>query len=739
MTIFRVTVLFAVLLFVIKANSQIRGTIYDAETNLPLKGAHIIGDSIFAASDKNGAFLTSASNQLIVSHIGYISDTLALNGNRDTNIYLFPTYLRLDQITVKGNLHKYPLQMVPSSMALIPKSNLEPGSGISYMDKLNQVPGIFVHSGTLNTTRITVRGIGSRTPYSTNRIKAYYNNIPLTAGDGSTEIEDVDISGIDQIEILKGSKSALYGSGLGGVILLSNDISFQQELNGQVELSTASFDTHTAKANAKISSSKLSLSTGVSFINSEGWRQNSNYQRTNVLIDAAYKEDKTQVNFTILYIDTKAYIPSSLNKTMFENSPDSAAPNWLAVKGFEDYTKRLLGATWIQELTSQSTNTFTLFTSFNNAFESRPFNILDSDATKLGIRDILKMQFNRLTVQAGFELLFDSYNWLTYETNEGLQGNLLNSFSETRMPISVFANTQYQLKNKGIIELGISLNTLKYDLTDQEKDQEDLSGAYSYKPVFSPFVGVNYPFSNRVNFYSSVSHGFSAPSVEETLMPDGAINPELKPETGINTEAGLRLTGLDNKLFIDLCVYSMWIDNLLVTKRESEDVFYGANAGETWHKGFEFSSSFSINPQSNPFSATINLNYNYTQANFTNFVDDGESYTGNALPGVPEQNLWLSVKLNGFEGFYFIPQYQLVGDQYLNDANTESYSAYNTFNTTMGYKRKWFDFSFGVNNLLDSHYASMILVNAPSFGGRMPRYYYPGMPRNYWVKLRILI
>ena len=31
----------------------------------------------------------------------------------------------------------------------------------------------------------------------------------------------------------------------------------------------------------------------------------------------------------------------------------------------------------------------------------------------------------------------------------------------------------------------------------------------------------------------------------------------------------------------------------------------------------------------------------------------------------------------------------------------------------------------------------MVLVNAGSFGGRAPRYYYPGAPRNYYGGIRL--
>ena len=43
------------------------------------------------------------------------------------------------------------------------------------------------------------------------------------------------------------------------------------------------------------------------------------------------------------------------------------------------------------------------------------------------------------------------------------------------------------------------------------------------------------------------------------------------------------------------------------------------------------------------------------------------------------------------------------------------------------------------NNLFDKKYASGIVINARGFGGMDPRYYYPGLPRNYFISLNLSI
>ena len=80
----------------------------------------------------------------------------------------------------------------------------------------------------------------------------------------------------------------------------------------------------------------------------------------------------------------------------------------------------------------------------------------------------------------------------------------------------------------------------------------------------------------------------------------------------------------------------------------------------------------------------------------------------------------------------------------MNDANSAYSDYYSLLNFKLGLKEKLgrsdqleLDIYAGVNNILDEKYASMISVNAPSFGGRAPRYYYPGLPRNYYGGVKL--
>jgi iron complex outermembrane recepter protein len=126
--------------------------------------------------------------------------------------------------------------------------------------------------------------------------------------------------------------------------------------------------------------------------------------------------------------------------------------------------------------------------------------------------------------------------------------------------------------------------------------------------------------------------------------------------------------------------------------------------------------------------------FSYNHFVFTDFIDYGMDYSGNHIPGIPSSVSTSTVVARLKGGFYGILKHRHVGSMPMNDMNSREAEAYQLIDMTLGYKTflgQWvLDAYFGVNNIFDQHHASMILVNAPSFGSSLPRYYYPGLPRN---------
>jgi len=111
------------------------------------------------------------------------------------------------------------------------------------------------------------------------------------------------------------------------------------------------------------------------------------------------------------------------------------------------------------------------------------------------------------------------------------------------------------------------------------------------------------------------------------------------------------------------------------------------------------------------------------------------------LPGIPDQFGQLQLIWNPYKKLEVFTHLQYIGDQYLNDANSLKYEGYFLIDLKMSTqfqikKVGTFNIYAGINNLTNTHYASMLVVNAIGFGNNEPRYYYPGLPRNVYAGIQ---
>ena len=99
---------------------------------------------------------------------------------------------RLDEIIVQDRSpQKRAYGITPSSQ--ISQQVIERMAPTDLAGTVNQLSGIYLLSGALNTNRITVRGIGARTLFGTDKLRMYFNGIPITDGSGFSTLEAFDL------------------------------------------------------------------------------------------------------------------------------------------------------------------------------------------------------------------------------------------------------------------------------------------------------------------------------------------------------------------------------------------------------------------------------------------------------------------------------------------------------------------------------------------------------------------
>lgn len=657
----------------------------------------------------------------------------------------------LEEISISSYHINDSLLNAPASIGILTSADIQRNNLSDLAPVLNTLAGVLMQSGSINTNRISIRGIGARTPYGTNKIRAFYGSIPLTSGDSETTIEDIDPEIINSIEVIKGPLSSLYGAGLGGAILISPQ--FQQNPGHHAALSTTHGSYGLMKSTIRygLGTETGSMSLSYHKLETDGYRENSAYRREGItLAGELFKKENSRVTYFGNYTTLKAYIPSSIDRETFEHNPRAAAFTWKAAKGYEEYDSWLGGLAYDWKAAPWLKNSTSVFINVKDNYEPRPFDILTQSTTGFGARTQFTGSFRLAGLKTefitGMEYFNDGFEGSTYanlyEENNGqgsLQGARLTGAGQQRDFINAFAQLRLPLLRNIELQAGLNYNKTQFALDNTFPPESTSSQQYSYNGIWSPQAALLYKPTNLQTVYISVSRGFSLPSIEETLTPQGAINPNIKPENGYNFEAGGKFYLLDRSLYADVAVYHMQINDLLVAQRTGDDQYVGINAGKTLHMGIEASINYlwQINTifSLQPYLAASIGNYEFKE-----FLNNGNDFSGNELTGVPANKVTAGFTLDSDFGLYFSSDFYFVDKIPLNDANSAYAEAYSLLNLKTGYRFDVFrnfsaHLSAGVNNAGDTRYASMVLVNATGFGGAAPRYYYPGMPVNFYGNL----
>jgi iron complex outermembrane receptor protein len=650
-------------------------------------------------------------------------------------------HINIQEIVVKAFGSEKRLFDTPGSIGVLTNRQITREPSFTLAPVMNKISGVWMQSGTMTTNRLTIRGIGTRSAYSTNKIRAYFGDIPLTNGVGETTLEDLELEQIADIEILKGPASGFYGSGLGGVLLFNPLMPARTQFSQNT--SVGSFGTLKYSGKLTLAEGKTRHSLVYSRFHSDGYRQNNEANRHNLTWTSTYSHRGSSVSLLGMFVKNKAFIPSSIDLKTFKETPEKAAANWFNTRGFEYYQKAFGGITFQQEFAHDWLLKLSGFGHFNANDELRPFNILQEKNHYIGQRSTLekKISSGKTTsrIMIGSEFFSENYKWQTLQNNNREAGKLLSDNWELRWYNNIFLMTDLNVEDRLIVSASINWNRTNYDYKDRFLSDGDQGGQHKFPHIVSPRLATTWLVNQKTRLFSVVSHGFSPPTLEETLLPGGLRNTAIKPETGWNFEIGTK-GSVGKSLFYEVSAYYMKVKNLLVAQRTGEDEYMGINAGGTNHPGIEIKLDYQL-VNSQTWTSFFKTTASYTPFRFADFTDKGNDFSGNKLTGSPELMTNWMLETSHSKGFFVHLHYQTVGRIPLRDDNSIFTEAYSLGNIMAGYEKTFRKLSVGVStglqNLFNTHNASMVLINATAIGTQSPRYYYPGLPRNFKSTLNL--
>ena len=202
----------------------IKGKITDLHTDEALIGVNIIlenGEG--TSSDLNGEYtlnLKTNNNQNITfKYLGYEKAIKTVNAKKEKiqniNIALSPSTKQLSTVVVSAGRFEQKIEEITVSMEVIKPSLIENKNTTDIQTVMDQIPGVNITDGQAN-----IRG-GSGWSYGAGtRVLVMVDDMPLISGDaGQVQWKLIATENINQVEVIKGASSALYGSSaLNGVI-----------------------------------------------------------------------------------------------------------------------------------------------------------------------------------------------------------------------------------------------------------------------------------------------------------------------------------------------------------------------------------------------------------------------------------------------------------------------------------------------------------------------------------------
>ncbi len=204
----------------------ITGTVKDQETGDVLQAVNVIVDGTVrgASTDLDGNFkidnLPPGTYKLRASMIGYRTDShqkVTVQANRTVNVdfILEQTTLEFDPIVVLAGKTEMRLDQASVSMSVVSSKEIERRNPTSIIEALETAPGInFIGD------QINIRGSTGFTFGAGNKTLLLLDGVPVYASDtGAFNWDMLPPLDIEQIEVLKGAGSTLWGSSaLGGVV-----------------------------------------------------------------------------------------------------------------------------------------------------------------------------------------------------------------------------------------------------------------------------------------------------------------------------------------------------------------------------------------------------------------------------------------------------------------------------------------------------------------------------------------
>jgi len=572
---------------------------------------------------------------------------------------------RLDEVVVIGTRTPHAVKDSPVETVLITREDIEQSNAQTVSDLVKTVPGFSVGGNDDifggASSRARLRGLSFNNGYGLILIdgqRIHGSSQSGAHGEYAVGLNQIPVSMIERIEIVKGPSSVLYGS---------------DAMAGVINIITKKVpDKATAGAGVKYGWYKVSKGKNyyTDAVTSPTDYGSNRYTRT------AYAYTGSKINEDMGFLIHYSHEDSEgTSLSPYENNRDSVmgkldvdftdtAKGWL--KGELSNFKR-------EDTSGPEEDSYRIAAGFDytlspsHQFIFKGYHYVDDFSTSTRSGDIgfdqAELQYTwhapaNHVVTSGIEFQRQSIDYIMDNSSSGTTTR--TTVVEDVDTFSIFLQDEWTLFEKLVLVPGI-----RYD---------DHS---TFGDSFNPKLSAMYRLTEGTTLRASVGKSFKSPTIRQLYYDVPfyhspfwiSSNPDLEPEESIGYSLSIEHTMLDDRLITSLAYFRNDVDNMVVTDRtgqtyEGADLYIYENVEEAMVQGIEVTAQFYLND-----NCSVLFGYTYT--------DSEDESTGNELTYTPTHSFTIT------PAYEYVPwglgisgTLQYNSDQYTDDDNTRVQDAH---------------------------------------------------------------
>ncbi|AVI65089.1 TonB-dependent receptor [Shewanella sp. WE21] len=608
-----------------------------------------------------------------------------------------------EHLVVIGRSDKTPLN-IAANVNVIDAAAIEMSGATNLTDVLRGQSGIQISDNNIGTS-FAMRGFSASTAVNNTLILLdgrRLNNIDIAA----PSLNAIPLNQVDRIEILSGSAGVLYGDqAVGGVINIVTKS--PENTGGSVQLSGGSFDTYEGRGDVSgaINKDWRYFFTG-SYNQGDNYRQHNANETGSILGRIQYKTATDSFFVETSYYDNDRENPGSLTEKQFKDDPRASSNK----------------VEYAHEMTTAARTGYQHQLNQNWALAAD----LDYSDTLVSSLNWGANSHNTRSL-----LMFSPKALANYSTRQG-ELNLVTGLdiSRGKADFDTMARSNVQQMQSAYLQATVPLShTLSYvvggryaRVTDELVDGNVYPNGMDLDENAHAFeLGLNYRPTAEHRLYVRADDNFRFAKVDEQAYTSPGVF-GLKPQTGRSYEAGWDWAVASQTLRVSL--YRLDLEDEIVYDSSAVKPiggnFNGANVNADASLRYGAGADWDWQVTK---ALQLGLEYNYTDAEFTDGANDGKE-----LSWVAKHTGRGYVSMDFAEHFQVFAEAIYTGDRFIEGDNAnqgDKLASYVLGNLALNYNRDAWLASLRIDNVFNKDY-----VSAGYYGGDWGDSYYSGRGRD---------